>query len=110
VFEEKGGGYTVVAEVRPDTDVTSEELWSVAIPGDFRGATKMDRVWHLYYGRDPGYTSGAVVSIDLRLVTARSGLTGRSHRRSRDGEVLSEADPAPQMAEQRQMSRKPFPV
>jgi hypothetical protein len=33
VFEEKGGGYTVVAEVRPDTDITSEEIWRAGPPG-----------------------------------------------------------------------------
>jgi hypothetical protein len=35
VVTEKGGGYTVVAEVRPDTDITSEDIWRAALPGDF---------------------------------------------------------------------------
>jgi hypothetical protein len=64
VFKEKGEGYTVVAEVHPDTDITSEEIWQATLPGDFRGATKTDRVWHLYYGKDPGYMPGAMISID----------------------------------------------
>jgi hypothetical protein len=65
VFEEKGEGYTVVAEIRPDADISSEEVWRAALPGDFRGATKTDRVWHLYYGKDPGYIPGDLVTINL---------------------------------------------
>jgi hypothetical protein len=33
VLKEKGEGYTVVAEVRPDTDITSEEIWQATLPG-----------------------------------------------------------------------------
>jgi hypothetical protein len=73
VYEEKGGGYTVVAEVRPDADITSEEIWRAALPGDFRGATKTDRLWHLYYGQDPGYVPGASISIDLADRVKESG-------------------------------------
>jgi hypothetical protein len=65
VVKEKGGGYTVVAEVRPDADITSEEIWRAALPGDFRGATKTDRLWHLYYCKDPEYTPGDLISINL---------------------------------------------
>ena len=63
VFEEKGEGYTVVAEARPDTDISSKEFWRATLPGDFRGAT--DRVWHLYYGKDPGYMPGDLITINL---------------------------------------------
>ncbi|MBV8417522.1 MAG: hypothetical protein JO251_20160 [Verrucomicrobia bacterium] len=65
VFEEKGEGYTVVCEVRPDTDITSEEIWRATLPGDFRGETKTDRVWHLYYGKEPEYMPGDLISINL---------------------------------------------
>jgi hypothetical protein len=46
---EQRGGYTVVLQALSDEDITSEEIWRLAIPGDFRGATKVDRLWHLYY-------------------------------------------------------------
>jgi hypothetical protein len=65
VFKEKGGGYTVVTEVQPDMDITSEEIWRAALPGDLHGATKTHRVWHLYYGREPGYKPGDLISINL---------------------------------------------
>ena len=63
----------MVAEVRPDADITSEEIWRAALPGDFRGATKTDRLWHLYYGQDPGYVPGASISIDLADRVKESG-------------------------------------
>jgi hypothetical protein len=65
VVEQKGGGYTVVLQALSDGDITSEETWRVALPGDFRGATRIDRLWHLYYGQDPGYSPG--VSLDVTV-------------------------------------------
>ncbi|MBV8173125.1 MAG: hypothetical protein JO151_01000 [Verrucomicrobia bacterium] len=65
VVEQKGEGYTVILQAFPDAEVTSHETWRVVLPGDFRGATKVGRLWHLYYGKDPGYSAGASLDIDL---------------------------------------------
>jgi hypothetical protein len=65
VVEQKGGGYTVVLQAQPDEDITSEETWRVALPGDFQGATRVDRLWHLYYGRDPGFSPGTSLELVL---------------------------------------------
>jgi hypothetical protein len=65
VVEQRGGGYTVVLQALPDEDITSEEIWRLALPGDFRGATKIDRLWHLYYGQDPGYSPGALLDVTV---------------------------------------------
>jgi hypothetical protein len=58
IVKQKEEGYAVVIEVPPEANVTSEEVWRAALPGDYRGATKVDRMWHLYYGSDPGYSPG----------------------------------------------------
>jgi hypothetical protein len=66
VVQQKEGGYTLV--VQPDSEdpeITSEEIWRTALPGDYRGATRVDRLWHLYYGEDPGYSPGAWLEIAL---------------------------------------------
>jgi hypothetical protein len=55
VVEQKEGGYTVVVQPHSNSEITSEEIWRTALPGDFRGATRVDRLWHLYYAQDPGY-------------------------------------------------------
>jgi hypothetical protein len=65
VVQQKGEGCTVILQAFPDADVTSDETWRVALPGDFRGATKVERLWHLYYGKDPGYLPGALLDIDV---------------------------------------------
>lgn len=65
VVQQKGEGYTVILQAFPDAEITSHETWRVALPGDFRGATKVDRLWHLYYGKDPGYSPGVSLEIDL---------------------------------------------
>jgi hypothetical protein len=66
VVQQKEGGYTLVVQPHSeDLDVTSEEIWRVALPGDYRGATRVDRLWHLYYGEDPGYSPGAWLDITL---------------------------------------------
>lgn len=53
--------------VQPHTDseISSDEIWRVALPGDFRGATRVDRLWHLYYGENPGYSAGAWLDLAL---------------------------------------------
>ena len=65
VVQQKEGGTTVVVQPHTDADIASEEIWRVALPGDFRGATRVDRLWHLYYGEDPGYAAGTWVDIAL---------------------------------------------
>jgi hypothetical protein len=59
VVPQKEGGYTLVVQPHSDSEINSEETWRAALPGDFRGATRVDRLWHLYYGEDPGYSPGA---------------------------------------------------
>jgi hypothetical protein len=46
-------------------EINSEEMWRVALPGDYRGATRVDRLWHLYYGEDPGYSPGTWLDVAL---------------------------------------------
>ena len=65
VVEQKGEGYTVIVQAFPESEITSHDVWSVALPGDFSGATKVDRLWHLYYRKDPGYSPGDRFDLDL---------------------------------------------
>jgi hypothetical protein len=65
VIEQKGQGYTIIVRVAPVEEITSEENWRIALPGDFRGATRVNDLWHLYYGKDPGYKSGDSMEIEL---------------------------------------------
>jgi len=65
VVEQVGEGRTVVLQAFPDAGMTSGEIWGAALPGDFRGATKVDRLWHLYYGSDPGCLPGDWLELDL---------------------------------------------
>jgi hypothetical protein len=65
VVQQKEGGYTVIVQPRSDSEITSDEIWQAALPGDYRGATRVDRLWHLYYGRDPGYSPGSWLDIKL---------------------------------------------
>jgi hypothetical protein len=58
VVQQKEGGYTVVVQALSDAEIASDEIWRVALPGDYRGATRVDQLWHLYYGQDPGYSPG----------------------------------------------------
>jgi hypothetical protein len=66
VVQQKEGGYTLVVQPHSeDLEITSEEMWRAALPGDYRGATRVDRLWHLYYGEDPGYSPGAWLDLTL---------------------------------------------
>jgi hypothetical protein len=59
VVAQKEGGYTVVVQPHTGFEVTSAEVWRAALPGDYRGGTKVDRLWHLYYGEKPPYSPGS---------------------------------------------------
>ena len=63
VVKEKGEGYTVIVELPPNAEINSEEAWRVALPGDFRGATRVDRLWHLYYGEKPSFSAGETLTL-----------------------------------------------
>jgi hypothetical protein len=65
VVQQKEGGYTVVVQPHSEFEIPSKEIWRAAFPGDFRGATRVDRLWHLYYGSDPGLSPGAWLDIPL---------------------------------------------
>jgi hypothetical protein len=65
VVQQKEGGYTLVVQPHSESEINSDEIWRVALPGDFRGATRVDRLWHLYYGKDPGYSPGAWLDVAL---------------------------------------------
>jgi hypothetical protein len=65
VVQQKEGGYTLVVQPQSDSEISSDEIWRVALPGDFRGATRVDRLWHLYYGEDPGYSPGAWLDLTV---------------------------------------------
>jgi hypothetical protein len=62
-LNKKRGGYTVILQAFPESEIN--DMWSVALPGDFLGATKVDRLWHLYYRKDPGYSPGDRFDLDL---------------------------------------------
>jgi hypothetical protein len=65
VVQQKEGGYTVIVQPSSDAEITSDEIWRVALPGEYRGATRVDRLWHLYYAEDPGYSPGSWLDIAL---------------------------------------------
>jgi hypothetical protein len=65
VVQQKEGGFTVVVQVVSDPEIMSDEIWRVALPGDYQGATRVDRLWHLYYGQNPGYSAGVWLDISL---------------------------------------------
>jgi hypothetical protein len=65
VVAQKEGGYTVVVQPHTGAEITSAEVWRVALAGDYRGATKVDRLWHLYYGEKPPYSPGTWIDIVL---------------------------------------------
>jgi hypothetical protein len=66
VIQQKEGGYTLVVQPHSeDMEITSDEIWRVALPGEYRGATRVGRLWHLYYSEDPGYSPGAWLDLPL---------------------------------------------
>jgi hypothetical protein len=65
VVAQKEGGYTVVVQPHTGSEITSSEVWRVTLAGDYRGATKVDRLWHLYYGEKPPYSPGTWIDIVL---------------------------------------------
>ena len=66
VVQQKEGGCTVVVQPHSeDLEITSDEIWRVALPGEYRGATRVDRLWHLYYAKDPGYSPGTWLDVAL---------------------------------------------
>jgi hypothetical protein len=65
LVQQKEEGYTVIVQPSSDAEITSDEIWRVALPGEYRGATRVDRLWHLYYAEDPGYSPGSWLDIAL---------------------------------------------
>jgi hypothetical protein len=65
VVAQKEGGYTVVVQPHTGSEITSSEVWRATLGGDYRGATKVDRLWHLYYGEKPPYSPGTWIDIVL---------------------------------------------
>jgi hypothetical protein len=75
VVAQKEGGYTVVVQPHTGAEITSAEVWRVTLAGDYRGATKVDRLWHRYYGEKPPYSPGTWIDI---LLPDESGQGERS--------------------------------
>jgi hypothetical protein len=71
IVEQKGQGYTVVVQMPPDADITSEEMWKTALPGNFQSATRVSGLWHLYYGEKPPFSAGDTFEVSLRVPSAR---------------------------------------
>jgi hypothetical protein len=44
-----------------------EEMWKIALPGDFVGATRLNSLWHLYYREKPPFSSGDTFEISFEL-------------------------------------------
>jgi hypothetical protein len=65
VIAQKGEGYTVVVQLPRDSDITSEEMWKTVLPGDFRAATRVSGLWHLYYAAKPPFSAGNTFEITL---------------------------------------------
>jgi len=65
VVQQKEGGWTVIVQPNSEVEIDSEKVWRAALPGDFRGATRVERLWHLYYGSDPGYARGDWLDLPL---------------------------------------------
>jgi hypothetical protein len=65
VIERKEGGCTVVVHAPVESDKTLEETWPKVLPGDYQGAMKVGRVWHLYYGQDPRLTPDSWIDVPL---------------------------------------------
>ena len=63
IVEQKGSGYTVVVELPPETNISTNETWRASLPGDFRGATRIEHLWHLYYGEKPSFAPGDTFDI-----------------------------------------------
>jgi hypothetical protein len=72
VIQQKEGGYTLIVQPHSDSDVTTEEIWRAALPGEYRGATRVDRLWHLYYAENPGYLAGTWVDITVPVEEGES--------------------------------------
>jgi hypothetical protein len=66
VVQQKEGGYTLIVQPHTeDFEISSDEIWRIALPGDFQDATRVDRLWHLYYAEDPGYLPGTWIDVAL---------------------------------------------
>jgi hypothetical protein len=65
VIERKEGGCTVVVQAPLESDKILEEIWHTVLPGEYQGAMKVGRVWHLYYGQDPRYTPDSWINVPL---------------------------------------------
>jgi hypothetical protein len=65
VIERKEGGCTVVVRAPVESEKMLEEIWHTVLLGDYQGAMKVGRVWHLYYGKDPGYTPDTWIEVPL---------------------------------------------
>ena len=50
-------------ELPPEANISSEESWRLALPGDFRGATRVEQLWHLYYGEKPPCVPGDTLEL-----------------------------------------------
>ena len=72
VIERKEGGCTVVVHAPVESEKMVAQIWHSLLPGDYQGAIRVGRVWHLYYGQNPRYTPDSWIEVvlpdDLREV------------------------------------------
>ncbi len=80
VVQQKEGGYTLVVQPDSDSAIDSDEIWRIALPADFRGATRVDRLWHLYYGEDPGYSPDTWLDLTLPDQLGETGDPAKAHK------------------------------
>jgi hypothetical protein len=55
------GGNT--GEKRMNRVVATNETWRASLPEVFRGATRIEHLWHLYYGEKPSFAPGDTFNI-----------------------------------------------
>jgi hypothetical protein len=65
VIERKEGGCTVVVHAPVESEEMPTDIWYSLLPGDYQGAMKVGRVWHLYYGQDPRYQPDSWIDVVL---------------------------------------------
>ncbi len=64
IVPQKVSGFTVVAVVSPEANLSSEEAWRTILPGSFNGATRVEKEWHFYYDDRPPFQVGDIFEID----------------------------------------------
>ena len=55
----------MVVHAPVESEKMPTDIWHSLLPGDYQGAMKVGRVWHLYYGQDPRYLPDSWIDVVL---------------------------------------------